>query len=198
MNWRAVFLSGVLATGLSLAFVPRVAADPPSWAGGWDDSRDYDRNNPPYYRAHRGYGDPQYSQLVDRIDNDRVKIAEIGPTGRHRKALQWYKDDLRNARRDMRNYRYQMETITGKRDRCMTKRAATSFTRLRRMLRATRGSSTGSPRARAFRSCVITTTWRMRYGGNRSSRTLRPSTVFPLRCACASTTSRAATGVSST
>ena len=115
MNWRAVFLSGVLATGLSLTFVPRVAADPPSCVGGWDDSRVYDRNDPPYYRAHRGYGDPQYSQLVDRIDNDRVKIAEIGPTGRHHKALQWYKDDLRNAQRDMRNYWYQVETITGKR-----------------------------------------------------------------------------------
>jgi hypothetical protein len=79
--------------------------------GGWHDSRDYDRNDPPYYRAHRGYGDPVYSQLVDRIDNDRAKIAEIGPTGRYRIALQWYKDDLHNALRDMRNYRFQMETI---------------------------------------------------------------------------------------
>jgi 2-phospho-L-lactate transferase/gluconeogenesis factor (CofD/UPF0052 family) len=52
-----------------------------------------------------------YSQLVDRIDNDRVKIAEIGPTGRYRMALQWYKDDLRTALRDLRNYRFQMETI---------------------------------------------------------------------------------------
>jgi hypothetical protein len=26
-------------------------------------------------------------------------------------ALQWYKDDLHNALRDMRNYRFQMETI---------------------------------------------------------------------------------------
>ena len=106
MNWRAVFLWGVLATGLSLTFVPRVAADPPPWARGWGDSRDYDRNDPPYYRGHRGYGnDPHYSQLVDRIDNDRVKIAEIEPTGRHRKALQWYKDDLRNAERDRQNCR---------------------------------------------------------------------------------------------
>ena len=30
---------------------------------------------------------------------DRAKINEIEPTGRHRKALQWYKDDLQNARR---------------------------------------------------------------------------------------------------
>src|SRR5207245_9713719 len=161
----------------------------------WDDDERYGRYGQPYYGGYGGYrgNDPQYSKLIDRMNYDRARIAESEQTGRHRKALQWYKDDLRNARRDMRNYRYQMETITGKRDRCMTKRAATSFTRLRRMLRATRGSSTGSPRARAFRSCVITTTWRMRYGGNRSSRTLRPSTVFPLRCACASTTSRAAT-----
>jgi hypothetical protein len=111
MNWRAVFLSAVLAIGLSLTFLPRVAADPLPWVGGWDDSRDYDRNDPPYYRAHRGYGDPAYLQLLDRIDNDRAKIAEIGATGRHREALQWYKDDLHNARRDMRNYRFQMGTI---------------------------------------------------------------------------------------
>jgi hypothetical protein len=111
MNWRAVFLSGVLATGLSLTFVPRMAADPLPWVGGWADSMDYDRYDSPYYRAHRGYGDPVYSQLVDRIDNDRAKIAEIGPTGRYPMALQWYKDDLHNALRDMRNYRFQMETI---------------------------------------------------------------------------------------
>jgi hypothetical protein len=108
MNWRAVFLSGVLATGLSLTFVSRVVADPPPWAGRWGASRDYDRNDPPYHGGHRGYrNDPQYSQLVNRINHDRAKIAEITPTGRHRKALQWFKEDLRDAERDMRNFRNQ-------------------------------------------------------------------------------------------
>ena len=71
--------------------------------------RDYDRNGSHYYRNNRNYrgNDPRYSKLVDRMNNDRAKIAEIGPTGRHRKALQWYRDDLRNAERDMHNYRDQ-------------------------------------------------------------------------------------------
>jgi hypothetical protein len=119
MRLRTLFLSGVLASGLALTFVPPVAADPPPWAGarGHDNSdhdywrhrnghhRDYNRHG--YYRNDRGYrgNDPQYGKLVDRMNNDRSKIAEIGPTGRHRKALQWYRDDLRNAERDMHNYR---------------------------------------------------------------------------------------------
>jgi hypothetical protein len=118
MRLRTLLLSGVLASGLALTFVPPVAADPPPWAGarGHDndhhhwrhrngDHRDYNRNG--YYRNDRGYrgNDPQYGKLVDRMNNDRAKIAEIGPTGRHRKALQWYRDDLRNAERDMHNYR---------------------------------------------------------------------------------------------
>ena len=109
-----MLLSGVLASGLALTFVPPVAADPPPWAGarGHDndhhhwrhrhgDHRDYNRHG--YYRNGRGYrgNDPEYGKLVDRMSNDRAKIAEIGPTGRHRKALQWYKDDMRNAQRDM-------------------------------------------------------------------------------------------------
>jgi hypothetical protein len=54
------------------------------------------------------YHDPngdRYRQLMDRMNNDQAKINEIGPTGRHRKALQWYKDDMRNAQRDMDQYR---------------------------------------------------------------------------------------------
>src|SRR2546423_121111 len=120
MSLRTLLLSGVLASGLTLTFVPRVAADPGPWTGGWgrstraaggdDDTaqqywwrrrggRDYNRNGSPYYRNHWSYpgNDPRYSKLVDRINNDRAKISEIGPTGRHREALQWYRDDLRNA-----------------------------------------------------------------------------------------------------
>ncbi len=128
MNLRTLVLSGVLASGLTLTLVPRVAADPPPWAGArghsmhadgdHDDAahhywrhrngdRDYNRSGPSHYGNHRVYrgNDPRYSRLVDRMNNDRAKIAEIGPTGRHRKALQWYRDDLRNAERDMHDYR---------------------------------------------------------------------------------------------
>jgi hypothetical protein len=134
MNWRTTFVLGAFAAGLSLTFVPRVVADPPPWAGVWRhnkhvnvEGRDrpqwsshrYDGDDHGYWR-HESYGrpyygsygryrsyDPEYGKLMDRIANDRAQIAEIGPTGRHRKALQWYKDDLRNAQRDVYNYRYQ-------------------------------------------------------------------------------------------
>jgi hypothetical protein len=131
MKWRIKLALGMLAAGLSLTFVSRAAADPPPWAGVWRHNKHvngerYDRphwRNPDrdgdrygdrrefsgsrdhegYYRSH----DPQYGKLMDRMAYDRAKIAEITPTGRHRKALQWYKDDLQNARRDLYNYRYQ-------------------------------------------------------------------------------------------
>jgi hypothetical protein len=133
MNWRRTFVSGVLAAGLSLTFVPRVNADPPPWAGVWRhnkhenwehydrlQSRGHDRDGDDYgnrreaygrryydggYRGYRAY-DPQYGKLMDRLAYDRAKIAQITPTGRHRKALQWYKDDLQNAQRDLYNHRY--------------------------------------------------------------------------------------------
>ena len=164
MNWRNALLSGVLAAGLTMTFVPRAAADPPPWAGRWhhdkhwkgdhdrddhwrhgrDRDHDYDRwehrnrdwrsgRDDDYWRGrrwqrydndrwygNRSYGrygapyyggyrydrrsDSGYNKLTDRMRNDQAKIAEIEPTGRHRKALQWYKDDLRNAQRDMDNY----------------------------------------------------------------------------------------------
>jgi len=74
-----------------------------------DDDGRYGRYGRPYYGSYGGYrsNDPQYSKLIDRMNYDRAKIAENEATGRHRKALQWYKDDLRNAERDMNNYRYQ-------------------------------------------------------------------------------------------
>jgi hypothetical protein len=90
MNWRAVLLSGVLASALSISVVPPVAAK--------------------HYRYSRNDG--QCAQVIDRIELDRSKIAEIGPTGRHRKALQWYKDDLRNAHRDLDRCRYGDDTAS--------------------------------------------------------------------------------------
>src|SRR3989442_13462050 len=101
MRLRTLFLSGVLAGGLTLTLGPRVAADPPPWAPAWGHSRhadvdhdnadqhywrhrngdrDYNRNGSHYYWNNRNYrgNDPQYSKLVDRMNNDRSKIAEIG------------------------------------------------------------------------------------------------------------------------
>jgi hypothetical protein len=68
----------------------------------WHDRPRYDGYRPNYggYR-YDGRNDGRYGQLMERMNNDRAKINEIEPTGRHRKALQWYKDDLRNAQRDL-------------------------------------------------------------------------------------------------
>jgi hypothetical protein len=102
-----MLLGGALAVGLSLTLAPRASADPPPWAGRWKHyeqpwegqhwNRDYSNHNwdrSTYYRRN----DPNYAKMRDRIQNDQAKIAEIEPTGRHRKALQWYEDDLQNAR----------------------------------------------------------------------------------------------------
>ena len=107
MSLRTLVLLRVLAIGLTLTFVPRVAADPPPWAGARGHSMHADGDHDDGERNHRVYrgNDPRYSKLVDRINNDRAKIAELESTGRHRKALQWYWDDLRNAERDMHEYR---------------------------------------------------------------------------------------------
>jgi len=51
-------------------------------------------------RRHRG-NDARCGQILDRMNFNRSKIREIEPTGRHRKALQWYRDDQENARRDL-------------------------------------------------------------------------------------------------
>ena len=120
MNWRAMLLSGALAAGLGLTLVPRASADPPPWAGRWkhheyygNEGRRWDRsswdrwhsNQSGWYRngwdrsSYYRRTDPNSAQLMDRLRFDREKINEIAPTGRHRKALQWYKDDLQNARR---------------------------------------------------------------------------------------------------
>jgi hypothetical protein len=116
-------LTGALAAGLSLPLVPAASADPPPWAGVWRNHGDYDRDddyrdrhedwhrrNDGYRRSGRGSYDDygaRCSPIVERMRTDRDKINEIAPTGRHKKALQWYKEDLENARRDMANCRNQ-------------------------------------------------------------------------------------------
>jgi hypothetical protein len=72
-------------------------------------SRRWDRRDAYAYGYPRGYpypSDAMCGHIVDRIRYDRAKIREIEPTGRHRKALQWYYDDLANARRDLDRCRY--------------------------------------------------------------------------------------------
>jgi hypothetical protein len=76
------------------------------WRDRDDDYWRHDRDR--WYDRDRRYGwydrsnySPACNGLRGRIYNDRAKIAQIEPTGRHRKALQWYKDDLRDAYRDL-------------------------------------------------------------------------------------------------
>ena len=79
------------------------------WAHGYRYNQPYYGNGyRPYYGGYRydRRNDPGYAKLMDRMHYDRAKINEIAPTGRHRKALQWYKDDLRNAQNDLRNDYY--------------------------------------------------------------------------------------------
>jgi hypothetical protein len=56
--------------------------------------------------AFHRYADRRCAQIEDRINLDHEKIEEIEPTGRHRDALQWYRDDLVDARRDLDHCRY--------------------------------------------------------------------------------------------
>ena len=63
------------------------------------------RNRSSYGWNYNGRNDDGYRKLMERMNKDQAKINEIEPTGRHRKALQWYKDDMRNAQRDMDRYR---------------------------------------------------------------------------------------------
>ena len=125
MKMRALVLSGILASGLTLSLVPLAAADPSPWSGIYSDrnradqsqwrhrngDRDYIRNDWRDDRRDRG-NDARYSQLVDRIRHDRAEIARIAPTGRNLKALRWFRNDLRDAERDLRDYREYRERRT--------------------------------------------------------------------------------------
>ncbi len=70
---------------------------------------DYRRNDGYYGNGYYGGGNGRSrgdntkdcGAIMDRMRNDQNKINEIGGSGRHKKALQWYRDDLNNAQRDM-------------------------------------------------------------------------------------------------
>ena len=117
MKMRAFVLSGILASGLTLSLVPRAAADPSPWSGVYSDRYRDDQSQWRHRNGDRDYirdwrdrdgdrgNDPRYSRLVDRIRHDRAEIARIAPTGRNLKALRWFRNDLRDAERELRDYR---------------------------------------------------------------------------------------------
>jgi hypothetical protein len=74
-------LSGLFLTAVN---VTPASADPPPWAGLW--------YHPVKHSHHDDDGDD---------DDDRMSIDKIVPTGRHRKALRWYQEDLQKAQRDL-------------------------------------------------------------------------------------------------
>jgi len=111
-RWFALVLLGsfaLLAVSLRQAF-----ADPPPWAGRGEHNKHYndDDDDDDWWKQHerdewkrhphkyRGE-DARCGQILDRMRLDRSKIREIEPTGRHRKALRWYREDLENARHDL-------------------------------------------------------------------------------------------------
>jgi len=112
----ALFLS---VSAVSISVKPAFA-DPPPWAPAHgyrrhhdhdddDDADDrgwwkrHDRDEWKRHRYERNYrgDDARCGQILDRMRFNRAKIREIEPTGRHRKAMQWYKDDTVNAEKDL-------------------------------------------------------------------------------------------------
>jgi Spy/CpxP family protein refolding chaperone len=101
-------------SAVAFSFTPTLA-DPPPWAGKWKHDKHHDDDDDDdwwkrhdhdewkhgrWKREHRG-DDARCGEILDRMRFNRAKIREIEPTGRHRKALQWYKDDSDNARKDL-------------------------------------------------------------------------------------------------
>jgi hypothetical protein len=107
MNWHATLLSGILSAALTLTFVPRVAADPPPWAGVWRHNKHFgDRGD-----SHGGYfgakGYHRSNPIYDRINYDRSLIAQWQNTGRHQKVVRWAREDIAKAQRELAEYRSQ-------------------------------------------------------------------------------------------
>jgi hypothetical protein len=121
MTPRTKILILTMLGGASLALLTArpAVADPPPWAGRWynhgkhcsgDDDRYEDvrvyRRPPEVYRREVSRSDLQCGRFGDRIRYDQSKIRQVEPTGRHRKALQWYREDLANAYRGLDRCRY--------------------------------------------------------------------------------------------
>lgn len=102
MNWHRALVSGIVAAVLTLTLAPPVAADPPPWAGVWRHDGRFDRrydDDRGWRGTRRGYG--ECASLLDRMDHDRDLIAQWEHTGRHQKVVQWAREDIANARRDL-------------------------------------------------------------------------------------------------
>lgn len=126
MNWRRTVLSGVLTAGLMTSLVSPVSTaqadsdadhhhhrhDRRGWYHARYSGHDGDRDRE--WREHRwgdhdrrveGDNTRDCGAIHQRIRYNREQIRIIEPTGRHKKALQWYKDDIQNARNDLRTCR---------------------------------------------------------------------------------------------
>ncbi len=97
MKWRAMALGGIVVAGLGLTAVGDADAE---YQGDCGQRGRYASGGGPY-----NYGG-RCREIYDRIAFDRSKINEIRPTGRHKKAMQWYVDDLHDAERDLDRCRY--------------------------------------------------------------------------------------------
>lgn len=104
---RLFAVACTLSFGANLLAALPARGDPPPWAGKWKHKhehrhdRDGDDDDDDRHRGRERGDDGRCQQYRDRISFNRSKIREIEPTGRHRKALQWYKDDTVNALRDL-------------------------------------------------------------------------------------------------
>ena len=101
MGWRVRLAAAALAAAVSPGCIEGLdlSPSPTGGGGGYHDTSagEYDAEEREWeHREHERYA---CSEVDDRIDNDRAKIDEISATGRHKKALQWYKDDIANAQR---------------------------------------------------------------------------------------------------
>ena len=101
MNWRRTVLTGILAAGLTQASLPFVST---AWA---DNDHDHDKDHHWYHDQYdRDHDhDRWWRGLHERIHYDHEQARIIEPTGRHKKALQWYRDDIQNAENDLRTCR---------------------------------------------------------------------------------------------
>ena len=102
MGWRARMAAVALAATLTPGCIEGLDLGPSSLGGdgGYRSSSTYYEDEDEAQWERREHLRYACSEIDDRIDYDRAKIDEISPTGQHKKALQWYRDDLHNAERD--------------------------------------------------------------------------------------------------
>ncbi len=114
MDWRRTFLAGIMAAGLTQATLPlasTASADDDHHHHWYHDQRyESDRDHDHWWQGHHESAYDGHAQgdntrdcgaIHQRIHYDRDQAHEIEPTGRHKKALQWYRDDIQNAENDL-------------------------------------------------------------------------------------------------